>query len=122
MNHHPPGITFAHQAGKMMPKYKIKECLNRLSIYEYRILVKAMPGYLGRTINTFWNYTRIPVNSKIDIPYGTVRMLEILFGLRPGELINIPINGKPCAQVIKEADKRATDQWVHLETLEDDDL
>lgn len=120
-NHQPPGMTFVHQAGKMMPKYKISACLDRLTIYEYKILIKAMPGYLGRSINTFWNYTRIPIGSKMDIPYGTVRMLEILFGLKPGELINIRIKGKPCAQVIKQADKRTADKWLFLEPFEDED-
>lgn len=102
-----------------MLKYKIKECLNKLTVCEYRILIRAVPDYLGRSINTFWNYVNIEANSKIDIPHCTVIKLEILFSLKPGELINIQVEGKPYAEVINDFKSSYRNKRNHLDDLED---
>ncbi len=102
-----------------MLKYKIKECLSKLTVCEYRILIKAVPDYLGRSINTFWNYVNIEANSKLDIPHCTVIKLEVLFSLKPGELINIRVEGKPYTEVIKNSKKSYRNKRNHLGDLED---
>jgi hypothetical protein len=104
-----------------MLKYKIKECLNKLTVNEYRILIKAVPDYLGRSINTFWNYVNIEASSKLDIPHCTVIKLEMLFSLKPGELINIQVEGKRCTEVINDFKRSYRNKWNHLRDLEDRD-
>lgn len=98
-----------------MLKYKIKECLNKLTMYECRTLIKAIPGFLGKSINTFWNYSNIKANSEIDIPHCTVIKLEILFSLKRGELLNIPVEGKRYTEVINDFNKSFKNKGNHLE-------
>lgn len=121
MNHQPSELHFSGKTGQM-PKYKIQECLDKLTINEYRSLVKAMPAYLGRSINTFWNYAKIPVNSKLDIPHITVRMLEILFVLKPGELLNIPVKGDHYYSVVHKFNSKNKNSLDHSYAFEDEDL
>ena len=85
-----------------MEKYKIMECLEKLTVSEYRIIIKVIPKLIGRSNNTFWNNTRIDINSKMDIPYVVVVKLERLFKLEPGGLINIPIDSKSIDEIILE--------------------
>ena len=85
-----------------MEKYKIMECLEKLTVSEYRIIIKAIPKLIGRSNNTFWNYTKIDINSKMDIPYIVVVKLERLFKLEPGELINVSIDNNSIDEIILE--------------------
>ena len=68
-----------------MEKYKIKTCLNQLTYPEYLIAVKALPGLIGKSQNTFLNYLNMDVNSEKDIPHTIVVKLERFFKLNPGE-------------------------------------
>jgi len=83
-----------------MEKYKIIECLAKFTREEYRIVIKALPGIIGKSTNTFWNYAKIDIDSKMDIPYGIVVTLEQFFKLLPGELSNISYQVKTYKKVI----------------------
>lgn len=72
----------------IMKKYKIKECLERLNIIEYRIALKDLPKLIGKSRNTLFNYLDMEIGSDQDIPYTVVIRLEHFFGLQPGALIN----------------------------------
>jgi len=69
-------------------KYKINECLLKLSIIDYRKAVRRIPLELGISLNTFHNYRNILLNDVQDIPYEKVVMFEKLFGLPCGGLLN----------------------------------
>lgn len=69
-------------------KYKINDFLLRLPVSQYREAIKILPKVLGISLNTFHNYRNILANDKQDIPYEKVVMIEKLFEMRIGELIN----------------------------------
>jgi hypothetical protein len=85
----------------MMYKYKIEEFLENLPVKQNKILVNQIPDILGVSYNTFRNYCKIPLKSKKDIPYECVRKLEILFGMKHGELTNIPTVGEHYLELVK---------------------
>ena len=84
-----------------MEKYKIMECLEKLTVSEYRLAIKLLPKMIGRSQNTFWNYVKIKSTDKADIPYTVVVALEKFFGLIPGELINIEISAEHVSELIR---------------------
>ncbi|MBB5637027.1 hypothetical protein HDE68_002940 [Pedobacter cryoconitis] len=69
-------------------KYKIEDYLLGLNVKEYRKALKKLPQLLGISVNTFHNYRRIQSDDVQDIPYGKVVMMEKIFDLRPGTLMN----------------------------------
>ena len=83
-----------------MKKYKIIECLEKLTVSEYRIVIKAIPGIIGKSHNTFWNYAHIDINAEQDVPYTVVIKLEQFFGLQPGGLTNINIDAPSYQQIV----------------------
>ena len=78
---------------KTLKKYKINECLEQLTVKEHRIAMKIIPGLLNVANNTFHNYRNIGLGEKQDIPYEKVKLMEILFDLKPGGLQNFDITG-----------------------------
>lgn len=88
-----------------MEKYKINECLEKLTVKQYRIVIKELPKLIGKSKNTFWNYTKIDIDSKMDIPYTVVVHLEQFFKLQPGELINLAIDTMTYLELIGESNK-----------------
>jgi hypothetical protein len=85
-----------------MEKYKIMQCLEQLTVSEYRIAVKILPKLIGKSHNTFWNYTRVQTGSKMDLPYTVVVILEKFFKLQPGELSNEQIDSPGYDELIRE--------------------
>ncbi|WP_316811407.1 hypothetical protein [Pedobacter heparinus] len=71
-----------------MYKYKIKELMDQLPVIEYRKLNTQLHRVIGVSRNTLINYSLIKITSKQDIPYSTIRKLELIFGLRYGDLTN----------------------------------
>lgn len=69
-------------------KYKINECLLKLSINEHREAVRLVPKEIKISLNTFHNYRNILLNDPQDIPHEKVVRLERFFGLRQGDLLN----------------------------------
>ncbi len=69
-------------------KYKIDDFLLRLPMPQYREAVKIIPRVLGISLNTFHNYRNILSDDKQDIPYEKVALIEKLFEMQVGELIN----------------------------------
>lgn len=69
-------------------KYKIDEYLLTLNIKEYKEAMHKLPELLGVCVNTFNNYRKIELGDMQDIPYMKVVMLEKLFDLEPGSLMN----------------------------------
>ena len=86
----------------MTYKYKIEEFLENLPVKQNRILVSQIPDILGVSYNTFRNYCKIPLDSKKDIPYECVRKLEILFGMKHGELMNEQPKGEHYLELVKK--------------------
>lgn len=82
-------------------KYKINECLLKRPIGEHRLAVKILPRLLGISLNTFHNYRNILLNDSQDIPHEIVVMLEQLFGLEYGDLLNKQIRMRPLNELIK---------------------
>lgn len=74
-----------------MYKYKIKEILGSMSIVEYKILVKMLPEILEISHNTFYNYLKLDIDDKRDIPYTVIVKCEKVLGVKPGELANFPV-------------------------------
>ena len=89
-----------------MKKYKILECLEKLSVKEHKIVIKAIPKIIGRSKNTFWNYCMIDIRSKMDIPYTVVAKLEKLFGVAPGGLLNVPVKSVTYQRIVEEHEAR----------------
>lgn len=69
-------------------KYKINACLLAYTICEYRRAIRDIPKRMGISLNTFHNYRNILINDPQDIPHERVVMLEQIFGLPKGELLN----------------------------------
>jgi hypothetical protein len=91
----------------MVYKYKIEDFLENLPVKQNKILVNQIPEILGVSYNTFRNYCKIPYKSKKDIPYECVRKLEILFGMKQGELINLQPKGEHYLELVKRKPTRA---------------
>ncbi len=85
-----------------MYKYKIHECMDNLTVRQYKFLTKMIPKIIDKSVNTFNNYRNLQMGDEGDIPYETVRKLEILFGLEPGGLLNYDIEGKSYKQLMEE--------------------
>ncbi len=83
-------------------KYKINECLLKLTVAEHRAALRFLPGYLGIALNTFHNYRNILLNDSQDIPHEKVVLLEKLFELKTGELYNKMVWTKPLKEFIKD--------------------
>jgi hypothetical protein len=74
-------------------KYRIQEMMDQLTKTEHAKIIKLIPKLIGKSINTFNGYLKIGINDKTEIPHDIVVKLEILFGLPPNGLRNIPIIG-----------------------------
>jgi len=74
-------------------KYRIQEMMEKLTKSEHAKLIKLIPKIIGKSINTFNNYSNIPLDVKKEIPHNIVIKLEILFGLPPYSLCNITTTG-----------------------------
>ena len=83
-------------------KYRINTYLDTLTIKEHKEAMKLIPELLQISINTFHNYRRIKINDVQDIPYEKVRMMEILFEMEEGTLINYVIKGSPLKPSLRE--------------------
>lgn len=62
--------------------------MDQLPVIEYRKLNTQLHRVIGISRNTLINYSLIKITSKKDIPYTTIRKLEMIFGLRYGDLTN----------------------------------
>ena len=87
-----------------MYKYKINELLNNLPMKDYKKAIKLIPNILGVSVNTFFNYRSIRIEEDKDIPYQKVVVLEKIFDLEPGSLINIETKQKTIYELIEERD------------------
>lgn len=94
--------TNAQKTEGTIKKYKIEECIDNLKRKEYKIVLKSIPGIIGKGMTTFYNYRDLCIEDKEDIPYKIARKLEILFGLEAGELENVKTEGKHYSQIIAE--------------------
>ncbi|WP_316819488.1 hypothetical protein [Pedobacter gandavensis] len=83
-------------------KYKIEEEMNKLNLKNYKAASRLIPKHLNIAFNTFHNYRKLPLSGKADIPYGTVVLLEGVFGLERGELANYPLEIKSLATLVSE--------------------
>ena len=86
----------------MPKKYRINTYLDTLTIKEHKEAMKLIPELLQISINTFHNYRRIKINDVQDIPYEKVRMMEILFEMGEGTLINYVIKASPLKPSLRE--------------------
>ncbi|MES2829329.1 MAG: hypothetical protein V4687_14300 [Bacteroidota bacterium] len=73
-------------------KYKLEECLNKLTYNEYRFARQVLPKIIGKCHNTLNNYINIALNSKEEIPYTIGIKMERFFGLEAGKLSNTEID------------------------------
>jgi ACT domain-containing protein len=88
-------------------KYKINDCLLKMSMNEHREAVRLIPRQIGISLNTFHNYRNILINDRQDIPHEKVLRFEIFFGLKMGELLNKVIKGTTFKELsTKEPGKR----------------
>jgi len=85
-----------------MYKYKIKEILGGLTTIEYKILMKALPEILNISHNTFYNYIKLDINDKRDIPYTIIVKCEKILGVKPGELANFPLTAPHYSSLVTE--------------------
>ncbi len=85
-----------------MRKYKINECMENLTVSQYRIVYKQVLQTIGKTKSTFNKYCKLQINDPEDIPYLVVRKLEILFDLKPGQLANYETKGKTYQELMEE--------------------
>lgn len=90
------------QCKELLPKkYKIEECIDNLKRHEYRIVLKAIPGIIGKGMTTFYNYRDILIDDQLDIPFKIARKLEILFGLENGGLETSKTEGKHYREIVE---------------------
>lgn len=85
-----------------MYKYRINDLLSELPMKDYRKAIKMLPKTLGISANTFSNYRNIRISDDKDIPYQKGVLLEKIFGLKPGGLLNFEPEYKPIKQLLKE--------------------
>lgn len=86
-------------------KYKINECLLKLTINEHRTAVRWIPKAIGISLNTFHNYRNILINDPQDIPHEKVIKFEIFFGLKMGELLNKTVRAVSFNDLKRKAEK-----------------
>jgi hypothetical protein len=89
-----------------MYKYRIKEFMDHLPFLEYRKLSTQLHRIIGVSRNTLNNYSNILIGSKKDIPYCTIRKLEIIFGMQYGGLINQNITASHYLEIIDRIPNR----------------
>ena len=79
--------------------------MNNLNVIQYKKACTLIPEHLGIAKNTFGNYRKLKIDSKADIPYESIVLLEHIFGLKPGELTNVDFKDKirTLDQLIAEA-------------------
>jgi hypothetical protein len=87
---------------KKQKKYKIDEEMNKLNLPNYKTAIRVIPKLLNIAFNTFHNYRKLTLEAKADIPYGIVRKLELLFGMKSGELANFKIECKTLEIIIRD--------------------
>ncbi len=85
-----------------MYKYRINDLLSELPMKDYRKALKILPKALGISPNTFSNYRNIRISEDRDIPYQKALLLEKIFELKPGELLNFRPEYKSMKQLLKE--------------------
>lgn len=85
-----------------MDKYKINECMDRLTYNQHKLIKRLIPQIINASINTFHNYRKLQLGDDKDIPFETVRKLEVLFELEVGELANYKVEGKSCKEIFEE--------------------
>lgn len=85
-----------------MDKYKINECMEKLTYSQHKLIKRLIPEIIKASINTFHNYRKLQLGDDKDIPYETVRILEVLFDLEVGGLANFKVKGKSCRELFKE--------------------
>lgn len=85
-----------------MYKYRINDLLSELPMKDYRKALKIIPKVLGISVNTFSNYRNIRLTEDKDIPYQKAIILEKLFELKPGELLNYEPEYKSIRQLLDE--------------------
>ena len=71
-----------------MRKYRINELMEEYSIKKHQFALKKIPQVLNISANTFHNYRRIELGDMQDIPHEKVILLEKLFEIEAGTLIN----------------------------------
>ncbi|MBB5438887.1 DNA-binding Xre family transcriptional regulator [Pedobacter sp. AK017] len=91
-----------------MYKYKIKEFMDQLPVIEYRKLNTQLHRVIGVSRNTLINYSLIKITSKKDVPYSTIRKLEIIFGVKYGDLTNQNITCDHYKKIIDRIPERPT--------------
>lgn len=69
-------------------KYKIREVLENKSVIDYKLLNRAIPKRLGVSYSTFWDWQRIPVDSKKDIGYQNLKIIAGMLGVNIEDLEN----------------------------------
>jgi len=85
-----------------MDKYKINECMEKLTYNQHKLVKRLMPKIINASINTFHNYRKLQMGDDKDIPCETVRILEKLFGLEVGGLANYEVRAKSCKELFEE--------------------
>lgn len=85
-----------------MYKYRINDLLFQLPMKDYRKALKILPKAINVSINTFSNYRNIKITDEQDIPHLKVVMIENIFGLQAGELLNLTPEFKPLKQLLEE--------------------
>ncbi|MDR6781781.1 hypothetical protein ABIE26_001731 [Pedobacter africanus] len=94
--------TNVQKTEETLKKYRIEECIDNLKRKEYKVILKSIPGIIGKGMTTFYNYRDLRITDREDIPYKIARKLEILFGLEAGELENVKTVGKHYTQILEE--------------------
>lgn len=85
-----------------MDKYKINECMDKLTYNQHKLIKRLIPQIINASINTFHNYRKLQLGDDKDIPCETARILEVLFELQVGELANYTIEGKTCRELFND--------------------
>ncbi|WP_353137108.1 hypothetical protein [Pseudopedobacter sp.] len=85
-----------------MYKYKINELLANLPMKDYKKAMKLIPKILGVSSNTFLNYRSILADEEKDIPYQKVVIIEKIFALEAGTLINVKTSQKTIYELLDE--------------------
>lgn len=87
---------------KEQKKYRIDDEMQKLNLLEYKAAIRIIPRELGIAFNTFHNYRKLTIKDTKDIPYESVRKMELIFGLNEGDLINNPIVCKSLREMMKD--------------------
>lgn len=76
--------------------------MDKLTYSQHKLIKRLLPEIINASINTFHNYRRLQIGDEKDIPFETVRTLEVLFGLEVGGLANYDVNVKTCSDLFRE--------------------